>query len=230
MSVADEIANGLAKIISEQVHILAQGETLGSVVAKYQITLEGLYKANPKLRSLDVRKLKPGLRLKIPESPMGCARRLQGLSVKDMISEAAKEFGIDPRLYTELLRQETTTFDPNATSSAGAVGLAQLMPARVREFGLTDPKDPAQSLCAGAALLDDYLGKARSLGNNPDEVEFIALLMYNGGPTRVSGWLKNPVAKLPRETRNYAIDIFKRMGKAVPLRFVELESQYLLGR
>lgn len=232
MSIVKEIEDQLLKIIAQKTHILAQGETLGNVAAEYKITLQALYRANPILKSLNPRKLRPGLKLKIPDSPMDCAGRLQGKTLDQMIVAAASEFGLDPQLFKELMRQETTSFNPSAVSPAGATGLTQLMPGRVVELGITDPTNPAQSICGGAALLEDYIAKAQSAtsSGNKEEIEFVALLMYNAGPTRVSGYLKNPQAKLPRETKQYAIKIFERIGRQVPDRFKELEKEYKAGR
>jgi len=228
MSITKEIEDQMLKLIkADMVHVLAMGENLGSVAAQYKITLEALYKANPNLRMLDPRKLRAGLKIKIPESSMGHAGKLQGKTLDEMIGVAANEFGINAKLFKELMRQETTNFNPKAVSPVGAVGLTQLMPGRVKELGISDPTDPAQSICGGAALLEDYMGRARNVlaSNNEQELEFVALLMYNGGPTRVSTWLKNPSVALPSETQNYAVKIFERMGRAIPERFKSLQEQ-----
>ncbi|MDY3868632.1 MAG: transglycosylase SLT domain-containing protein, partial [Pyramidobacter sp.] len=44
------------------------------------------------------------------------------------VERAAKQFGVDPLLVWAIMRQESS-FDPGATSPAGAAGLLQLMPA-----------------------------------------------------------------------------------------------------
>lgn len=232
MSIVNEIEENLLHIVAQKTHTLTAGETLGSVARQYHITLAALYKANPTLRSLNPRTLKPGLKLTIPQSPMDCASKLEGKTLDEMISLAAREFSLNPQLLKELMRQETTTFNPQAVSPAGAVGLTQLMPGRVKELGIADPKNSAQNICAGSALLEDYIDKARSATSTSkiEEIEFVALLMYNGGPTRVSGYLKNPQAALPRETKEYAIKIFQRMGRSVPSRFADLEAEWKAGR
>ena len=94
-----------------------------------------------------------------------------------MIVQAASEQGIDPALLKALVKAESG-FNPNAVSSAGAQGLAQLMPATGRGLGVTDPFDPQQSLNAGARYLANAL---RQFGGDPS----LALAAYNAGPGAV---------------------------------------------
>jgi cell wall-associated NlpC family hydrolase len=94
-----------------------------------------------------------------------------------MIVQAATEQGIDPALLKALVRAESG-FNPNAVSSSGAQGLAQLMPATGRGLGVTDPFDPQQSLNAGARYLANAL---RQFGGDPS----LALAAYNAGPGAV---------------------------------------------
>jgi soluble lytic murein transglycosylase-like protein len=94
-----------------------------------------------------------------------------------LIARAAQANGIDPALLAAVARAESG-FDPRARSSAGARGLMQLMPARARALGITDPDDPAQSLDGGARYLrqqlDAFDGDLR-----------LALAAYNTGPSAV---------------------------------------------
>ena len=78
---------------------------------------------------------------------------------------AAKKYGIDPGIFLRQINQESG-FNPNARSSAGAVGIAQFMPATARGFGI-DPTDPMQALDAAARMdagnLKKYGSYARML-------------------------------------------------------------------
>lgn len=91
----------------------------------------------------------------------------------DLIDAAAARHGVDPSVLRGLIRAESD-FNPRAGSSAGAQGLTQLMPATQREFGITDPYDPAQSIDGGARelrqCLDAFGGDYR-----------LALAAYNAG-------------------------------------------------
>lgn len=64
----------------------------------------------------------------------------------------ADTIGWDWRLLAAQAYQESR-FRPNARSWAGAQGLLQLMPATGREFGVTDPNDPADNVAAAVRFL-----------------------------------------------------------------------------
>lgn len=92
------------------------------------------------------------------------------------IDHAAHSAGIDPMLLAAVVRAESG-FDPNALSSAGAIGLTQLMPATAGDLGV-DPHDPIENLRGGATYLREMLDR---FGDIPT-----ALAAYNAGPGRVS--------------------------------------------
>jgi soluble lytic murein transglycosylase-like protein len=111
------------------------------------------------------------------------------------IDAAAARYGIDPALLRGLVRQESG-FDPRAHSSAGAMGLTQLMPGTAASLGVTDPYDPVQSLDGGARYLREMLDR---FGNDPAK----ALAAYNAGPGAVarSGGVP-PYAETQRYVQN----------------------------
>jgi soluble lytic murein transglycosylase-like protein len=108
------------------------------------------------------------------------------------IDDAARRHGIAPALIRSVMRQESS-FDPRATSHAGAQGLMQLMPATARSLGVTDPYDPVQSIEGGTRYLADML--ERFEGNVP-----LALAAYNAGPSAVDRFGGIPPY---RETQDY---------------------------
>ncbi len=84
-----------------------------------------------------------------------------------------------------------SAYRPNAISSAGAIGLGQLMPATARYLGV-DPRDPVQNL-DGAAR---YLAMMLQEFGDPR----LALAAYNAGPDAVRQYGGIPPY---RETQNH---------------------------
>ena len=94
-----------------------------------------------------------------------------------LIEQAAARNGLDPAVLSGLIQQESG-FDPSARSSAGALGLTQLMPSTAASLGVAEPLDPAQSIEGGARYLSQLLHQFA--GNTAD-----ALAAYNAGPGAV---------------------------------------------
>ncbi|SEJ60304.1 Transglycosylase SLT domain-containing protein [Propionispira arboris] len=110
---------------------------------------------------------------------------------------AANTYGLDPNLYGALIEAESSG-DPNARSSAGAIGFAQLMPDTAAGLGV-NAYDPNDNLMGGAAyfksMLDMFNGDIR-----------LALAAYNASPDTVKA--AGGVPNIP-ETQNY---VSKVMG------------------
>lgn len=104
----------------------------------------------------------------------------------DAVVAASQRSGLDPWLVAGVARQESA-FVPTARSSAGAVGLMQLMHGTARPlarsfgWGAFDLTDPRQNLRLGAAEL------ARLLTRYDGALE-PALAAYNAGPSRADRW------------------------------------------
>ncbi len=110
-----------------------------------------------------------------------------------LLQNQARVHGLDPGFFTRLIWQESR-FDPNALSSANAMGIAQFIASTAKIRGLDDPYNPAEAIQHSA----QYLGEMQRRFGNPG----LAAVGYNGGERRAT----NLIAKtggLARETINY---------------------------
>jgi hypothetical protein len=98
----------------------------------------------------------------------------------------ARKYGLDPGVFERQIQQESG-FQTGRTSGAGARGIAQIMPATARGWGV-NPDDPRAALDAAAQHMAAYVKQYGSIED--------ALVAYNAGPGRVGG-------PLPAETRQY---------------------------
>jgi soluble lytic murein transglycosylase len=139
-------------------------------------------------------------------------RVLYPVGYESTLTRQAARHGLDPALVAALIRQESS-FEPRATSVAGARGLMQIMPnvgrqlARSADYPFWDAAllyQPDVSLELGtehlAGLLDDYKDVRH------------ALAAYNAGSSRAKRWLTKPgtddpevfIERIPfTETRGY---------------------------
>jgi soluble lytic murein transglycosylase-like protein len=115
------------------------------------------------------------------------------------IEQAATAAGIDPALLAAVVWAESG-FRPDAVSSAGAIGLAQLMPDTARQLGV-DPYDPHQNLSGGARFLAFTIERFGRVD--------LGLAAYNAGPARVAD------GDIPASTHAYVEQVLgyaARMG------------------
>jgi len=111
----------------------------------------------------------------------------------DLIAQAADKHQVDPKLIHAVIQTESA-YNANAISSAGAVGLMQLMPDTARRFGVTDRNNPDQNVEGGTRYLKFLLGMFNS---NLD----LAVAAYNAGEGAVVKY-NNSIPPYP-ETQNY---------------------------
>jgi soluble lytic murein transglycosylase len=112
---------------------------------------------------------------------------------RTMITEEARDRGIDPFVAAALMRQESL-FDPRATSYVGARGLMQLMPATGAEVATQAGVEPWDAELLYHPEIHVYLG-TRLLAEHMEEYDGslpAVFSAYNAGPHRVEWWSAFP--------------------------------------
>jgi soluble lytic murein transglycosylase-like protein len=110
----------------------------------------------------------------------------------DVITEASKSHGVPFSLLKALIKIESD-FNPRAISSAGAIGLMQIMPENISALNIKDPFDPWENIMGGTRYLKQLIGRFN--GKLP-----MALAAYNAGPNIVDRYKQIPPFQ---ETKNY---------------------------
>ena len=113
-------------------------------------------------------------------------------NLEEYFKEASETYGVDINLLKAIARQESN-FNPSATSSAGAMGVMQLMPSTAKGLGVTNAYDAQQNIMGGAKLM------AQNLQKYNGDVS-LALAAYNAGGGNVDKYGGIPPFK---ETQNY---------------------------
>lgn len=112
-------------------------------------------------------------------------------------------FGYDvPDALMESLIFHESSGNSEAKSKVGAVGLTQLMPGTAKEMGVTDRKDPYQSMEGGKKYLKKYVDKY-------DGDYEKALIAYNWGPGNVA---RKGAENAPEESKAYARKVLAKAG------------------
>ena len=151
----------------------------------------------------------------------------------DSILKWSQQRQLNPLLVTSLIRQESR-FEPEIRSSAGALGLMQVIPTTgksvaqqlgLSNYSLTNPED---SVKIGTFYLD-YTHK--KYNNN----SMLAVASYNAGPHKVAQWVKRYgltdvdefVEKIPyRETKGYVESVFENYWNYLLVYNPEIKAKF----
>jgi hypothetical protein len=130
----------------------------------------------------------------------------------DPIANAALRWNVPMSVLAAQLYAESS-FNPFATSGAGAQGIAQFMPGTARSYGLKNPYDPFAAIDAQAHMMSDLL---RQFGKVS-----LALAAYNAGSGAVEKYGGVPPFA---ETRGYVARILGLLGGAgeIPVTILEV--------
>ncbi|MGK5089943.1 lytic transglycosylase domain-containing protein [Bdellovibrionota bacterium FG-2] len=167
----------------------------GEVIRKFQV-LASLFRESPEYIS------KGTLEMLYPINRMELVKKVG----------ATSNSGLDPYLLLSLMRQESA-FNIRAKSTAGAMGLMQLMPKTARKMERRVSRKQLFNPEINVRLGAKYFGQLLKQFNGDVE---LALAGYNAGPDRVDAWKKRYPGSsrllfldlIPfRETREYVASI-----------------------
>lgn len=127
-------------------------------------------------------------------------------SMDEMFERAFMATGVPVNLLKAVAKTESD-FNPNCVSHAGAMGVMQLMPCNVEEYGVTDPFDAEQNIMAGAQQLAD-------LSRRYDGDLTLTLAAYNAGSGNVAKYGGVPPFK---ETQNYIRKVTALVGEDITI-------------
>lgn len=125
------------------------------------------------------------------------ARRYSGHGALTLVKLTPREWDL---FFTAMIKVESG-FNPRAYSSAGAIGLAQLIPGTAARLGV-DPYDQNQNLDGGARYLIAQIARFQSLE--------LALAAYNAGPEAVQKYGGIPPYA---ETRNHVVRVMAEFNR-----------------
>ena len=124
--------------------------------------------------------------------------------IYDSVNKYCNQYNIDPKLVLSIIEEESAC-QPGVTSSAGAMGLMQLMPSVCQEFGINNPYDIDENIKGGVQLLkyhmDNYNGDVG-----------MALMAYAAGAGTVQSRGVTSISdlyKMPQETQNFIAKLKK---------------------
>jgi soluble lytic murein transglycosylase-like protein len=100
--------------------------------------------------------------------------------ISKMLQFTAKKYGVDPKLVMAVAKVESN-LSPDVVSSAGAVGVMQLMPETAQGLGVRNSKDPRENIDGGVRYL-------KQLINTFDGDVTKAVAAYNAGPQTVKNY------------------------------------------
>jgi soluble lytic murein transglycosylase-like protein len=126
------------------------------------------------------------------EASSGSCDLVTSEELNEIFAEAAATYGVDEKLLKAVAKVESN-FNASAVSSAGAVGIMQLMPATAAGLGVSDSYDARENIFGGAKYLSQLLAKY-------DGDTSLALAAYNAGSARVDQYGGIPPYT---ETQNY---------------------------
>ena len=126
---------------------------------------------------------------------------------RSIIFRIAHRHRVDPAMVQAIIMAESS-FNPNAVSKRGAIGLMQLMPNTAKSLGIEDPLNPEHNITGGVLyfkkLLKEFHGDVK-----------LALAAYNAGTRKVKEYQGVPPFKSTRVYIEKVLEYYQRY-KSVP--------------
>lgn len=135
------------------------------------------------------------------------------LDYEDIVLTHARNYELQPALLAAVIYAESR-FDPDAVSSAGAVGLMQILPATAKgiavrtgghRFVVSDLRSPEINVRYGSWYLDH-------LRDRYDGDVRLALAAYHAGQGNVDRWREEGRGIGFQETRRYVDEVLRARG------------------
>lgn len=108
------------------------------------------------------------------------------------INQAASKYGVDPNLIAAIIQNESN-FNQGAISSAGAIGLMQLMPSTAKGLGV-NPNDAYQNIMGGTKYISQLISQ---FGGDLTK----AIESYNAGAGNIQKGI------IPAQTQEYVKNV-----------------------
>ena len=128
------------------------------------------------------------------------------MTLSQIFNQASETYGVDLEFLKAVARAESN-FNPNAKSSAGAMGIMQLMPSTAEALDVKDPYNAYENIMGGAKMLSGLLAKY-----NGDKS--LALAAYNAGSGNVAKYGGIPPFA---ETQNYVKKVLSYYEEGVTI-------------
>lgn len=126
--------------------------------------------------------------------------------LESYFEEASNIFGVSTNLLKAIAKAESN-FNPSAVSSAGAIGIMQLMPSTAASLGVSNVYDARENILGGAKLISQLLVKY-----NGDQS--LALAAYNAGSGNVDKYGGIPPFE---ETQSYVVKVLNNLQETITI-------------
>ena len=125
-----------------------------------------------------------------------------------IIEEAANRYEVDSAMIKAIIWAESS-FNPEAISEKGALGLMQLMPSTARSLGITDCFNPEENIHAGVKYFKQLMTRF-------DDDPRLALAAYNAGSGRVIEYQGIPPFKATRYFIDQVFAYYREIKEEFP--------------